>query len=309
MSEDGEVAPAGSGVCVVSVLCCLALACSYVGSLYVWKSELSRDHPAVIKRRFTSVLIVSSLSPLVLWVWKELTGIKTDAAILSLMGFRVDGILTATILPLLLTMILFLGPLVQLSLDCPWGFLDGLKVAFDPRFWTLCFTDMRWLRNQVIAPLTEELVFRACMLPMLVPCTSPGTAIFTCPLFFGIAHFHHVIEQLRFRQATVLSIFLSAAFQFSYTAVFGAYTAFLFIRTGHFLGPVLCHSFCNYIGFPAIFTALDHPQRSMIVLFYVLGVVLFFLLLYPMTDPSLYGDIPICYLLNKGSTDHHSLCL
>ncbi|XP_075693552.1 CAAX prenyl protease 2 isoform X3 [Rhinoderma darwinii] len=287
MSEAYEVGSA-SGLCVVAILCCLVLACSYVGSLYVWNSELSRDHPAVIKRRFTSVLIVSSISPLFLWVWKELTGIKADVAILSLMGFRLDGILTATILPLLLTMILFLGPLVQLSLDCPWGLLDGLKVAFDSRFWMLCFTDMRWLRNQVIAPLTEELVFRACMLPMLVPCISPGTAVFTCPLFFGIAHFHHVIEQLRFRQGTVLSIFLSA---------------------GHVIGPVLCHSFCNYIGFPAIFTALDHPQRATIVLFYMLGVVLFFLLLYPMTDPTLYGDIPICYLLDKGSTDHRSLCL
>ncbi|KAM4017867.1 CAAX prenyl protease 2 isoform 2-T2 [Anomaloglossus baeobatrachus] len=287
MSE-APSAGSASGLCAVSVLCCLTLACSYVGSLYVWKSELSRDHPAVIKRRFTSVLIVSSLSPLFLWVWKELTGIKTDAAILSLMGFRFEGIFTATLLPLLLTMVLFLGPLVQLCLDCPWGLIDGLKVAVDPRFWMLCVTDMRWLRNQVIAPLTEELVFRACMLPMLVPCTSPGTAIFTCPLFFGIAHFHHVIEQLRFRQGTVLSIFLSA---------------------GHFIGPVLCHSFCNYIGFPAIFTALDHPQRATIVLFYVLGVVLFFLLLYPMTDPALYGDIPICYILDKRSADHRSLCL
>lgn len=45
---------------------------------------------------------------------------------------------------------------------------------------------MRWLRNQVIAPLTEELVFRACMLPMLAPCTGLGPAVFTCPLFFGV---------------------------------------------------------------------------------------------------------------------------
>nr|AAH74218.1 MGC83398 protein [Xenopus laevis] len=298
----------GPGLCGVSVFCCLTLACSYVGSLYVWKSELPRDHPAVIKKRFTSVLIVSLLSPLFLSLWKEMTGVKTDAPLLSLMGFRIEGMITAAILPLLLTMVLFLGPLVQLSLDCPWDFLDGLKVGFDPRFWMLCGTDMRWLRNQVIAPLTEELVFRACMLPMLVPCTGPGPAIFTCPLFFGIAHFHHVIEQLRFRQATVLSIFLSAVFQFSYTAVFGAYTAFIFMRTGHLIGPVLCHSFCNYIGFPAIFGALEHPQRFTIILFYFLGVVLFILLLYPMTEPTLYGDIPICKLLDVQSTEYRSLC-
>ncbi|KAM8940551.1 CAAX prenyl protease 2 [Pelodytes ibericus] len=298
----------GSGLCGISVVCCLTLACSYVGSLYVWKSELPRDHPAVIKRRFTSVLIVSLLSPLFLSVWKELTGIKTNAPLLCLMGLRIEGIITATILPLLLTMILFLGPLVQLSFDCPWDLTDGLKVGLDPRFWLICLSDMRWLRNQVIAPLTEELVFRACMLPMLVPCTGPGSAIYTCPLFFGIAHFHHVIEQLRFRQGTVISIFLSAVFQFSYTAVFGAYSAFIFIRTGHLIGPVLCHSFCNYIGFPAVFTALDHPRCTTILLFYALGVVLFFLLLYPLTDPILYGDIPICDLLEKGSKEYSSLC-
>ncbi|XP_040495414.1 CAAX prenyl protease 2 isoform X1 [Ursus maritimus] len=79
-----------------------------------------------------------------------------------------------------------------------------------PRSWARCLTDMRWLRNQVIAPLTEELVFRACMLPMLAPCTGLGPAVFTCPLFFGVAHFHHIFEQLRFRQSSVGSIFLSA---------------------------------------------------------------------------------------------------
>ncbi|KAF0045634.1 hypothetical protein F2P81_002163 [Scophthalmus maximus] len=192
-SYGGFVAP--EGVCWASVLSCLLLACSYVGSLYVWRSDLPRDHPTVIKRRFTSVLIVSGLSPLFVLAWREFTG-------------------------------------VRLAMDCPWSFMDGIRVASDPCFWTLCFSDMRWLRNQVVAPLTEELVFRACMLPMLVPCAGPSLAIFTCPLFFGVAHFHHVIELLRFRQGTLSGIFLSAVFQFSYTAVFGAYTAFIFIRTG-----------------------------------------------------------------------------
>lgn len=53
---------------------------------------------------------------------------------------------------------------------------------------------MRWLRNQVVAPLTEELVFRACMLPMLVPCAGPSTAIFTCPLFFGVGELSQTLS-------------------------------------------------------------------------------------------------------------------
>nr|XP_030689301.1 CAAX prenyl protease 2 isoform X2 [Globicephala melas] len=235
--ESAALGGPGPGLCCwVSVFSCLSLACSYVGSLYVWKSELPRDHPAVIKRRFTSVLVVSSLSPLCVLLWRELTGIQPGTSLLTLMGFRLEGIFPAALLPLLLTMILFLGPLMQLSMDCPCDLADRLKVVLAPRSWARCLTDMRWLRNQVIAPLTEELVFRACMLPMLAPCTGLGPAVFTCPLFFGVAHFHHIFEQLRFRQSSVGNIFLSAAFQFSYTAVFGAYTAFLFIRTGKWPG-------------------------------------------------------------------------
>ncbi|XP_032977628.1 CAAX prenyl protease 2 isoform X3 [Rhinolophus ferrumequinum] len=209
--ESAALGGPGPGLCCwVSVFSCLSLACSYVGSLYVWKSELPRDHPAVIKRRFTSVLVVSSLSPLCVLLWRELTGIQPGTSLLTLMGFRLEGIFPAALLPLLLTMILFLGPLMQLSMDCPCDLADGLKVVLAPRSWARCLTDMRWLRNQVIAPLTEELVFRACMLPMLAPCTGLGPAVFTCPLFFGVAHFHHIFEQLRFRQNSVGSIILSA---------------------------------------------------------------------------------------------------
>ncbi|XP_063172947.1 CAAX prenyl protease 2 isoform X2 [Candoia aspera] len=272
MAAEALARGAGPGLCWASLFSCLGLACAYVGSLYVWKSHLPRDHPAVIKRRFTSVLVVSTISPLFIWVWKEVTGVKPDASLLTLMGFRLEGILPATLLPLLLTMILFLGPLIQLSMDCPWDLVDGLRIAFDPSFWVLCLTDIRWLRNQVIAPFTEELVFRACMVPMLVPCTGAGLAILTCPLFFGVV------------------------FQFSYTAIFGAYTAFLFIRTGHLVGPVLCHSFCNYVGFPAVGAVLEHPQRFLVAFFYLLGVALFLLLLLPMTDPAFFGHLPVCSL-------------
>ncbi|KAL0189430.1 hypothetical protein M9458_016529, partial [Cirrhinus mrigala] len=44
-------------------------------------------------------------------------------------------------------------------------------------------------------------------------------------------------------------------------------------------------------------TALDHPHRLTILSFYVLGVVLFFLLIFPMTDPLFYSlPTPVCTL-------------
>ncbi|KAI2651305.1 CAAX prenyl protease 2 [Labeo rohita] len=168
---------------------------------------------------------------------------------------------------------------------------------YDSRSWSKCVKDLRWLRNQVVAPLTEEFVFRACMIPMLVPCTGPTAAIFISPLFFGVAHFHHITEQLRFGQDTVFEILTCAAFQFVYTYIFGAYTAFIFIRTGHLVGPMLCHSFCNQMGFPAIGSVLHHPQKPVVLLSYQLGILLFLILLFPFTDPAFYGMSPICSLL------------
>uniref|UniRef100_A0A8C7EEJ5 CAAX prenyl protease 2 n=2 Tax=Nothoprocta perdicaria TaxID=30464 RepID=A0A8C7EEJ5_NOTPE len=177
-------------------------------------------------------------------------------------------------------------------MDCPWAWPDALQVLCAPRLWALCVRDVRWLRNQVVAPLSEELVFRACMLPMLLPCTGGARALLAGPLLFALAHFHHVIEQLRFRQGSVGSILVAAAFQFSYTAVFGAYTAFIFLRTGHLAGPVLCHSFCNSVGFPALGAALGHRRRRALLPCYALGVGLFALLLRPLTQPRLFGAPP-----------------
>ena len=36
------------------------------------------------------------------------------------------------------------------------------------------------------APFSEEFIFRACMLPLLVPCFGTSLSVFLCPLFFGV---------------------------------------------------------------------------------------------------------------------------
>ncbi|XP_069001742.1 CAAX prenyl protease 2-like [Embiotoca jacksoni] len=293
--------------CWVGVLSCLLLACLYVGSLYVWRSSLPRDHPSVIKRRCASVLLVSALSPAVVKTWIHWADVRVDVSVWELMGVRVEGFIPAAILPLLLTMVFYLGPLVHTAMDNPDGFTAELKSAMDVQSWRLCVEDVVWLRNQVVAPLTEELVFRAAMLPMLVPCTGPTAAIFTAPLFFGVAHFHHIIEQRRLCKDCMNVILLVAGMQFLYTTVFGAFTAFMFMRTGHVVGPVLCHSFCNSQGLPDISSALQHPQRSVLLVTYLMGALLFLVLLVPLTDPFFYGAIPVCSLAPAPSVLQRSL--
>ncbi|XP_044077863.1 CAAX prenyl protease 2-like isoform X2 [Siniperca chuatsi] len=258
--------------CWVCVLSCLLLACLYVSSLYVWRSSLPRDHPSVIKRRCASVLLVSAMSPAVVKAWMQWADVRVHVSVWELMGVRLEGLIPAAILPLLLTMVFYLGTLVHSAMDNPEGFTGELQSALDVQSWRMCVGDAVWLRNQLVAPVTEELVFRGAMLPMLVPCTGPTTAIFMAPLLFGVG------------------------MQFLYTTVFGAFTAFIFMRTGHVVGPVLCHSFCNSKGLPDISSALQHPQRSALLFSYLMGLLLFLVLLFPLTDPVFYGAIPICSL-------------
>jgi prenyl protein peptidase len=266
-----------------ALLQCLALAVSYVGSLYIFRRDLPRDHPITIKNRMCSVAIVCALAPFFvyslarsddinghsLWTW---LGVNT----LPLLG---------VVLPLLLTMILFLGPLTLLLVDR--GIAELLHEFQD---FGSCLRDLKWHRTYVVAPFSEELIFRSCMMPLLVPVFGLHKSVLLAPLFFGVAHFHHISEQLRLGH-NVLNVLVSAVFQMSYTTVFGAYSAFLFVRTGNLLGPIVCHCFCNYMGFPDFQGAYYSKHRLFLGLMFVVGLGLFMYLLYPLTDPALFGSV------------------
>ncbi|CAG2052940.1 unnamed protein product [Timema podura] len=197
--------------CLSSISACLMLSIIYVSSLYVWNSPHHRDHPSTIKKRFFS------------------------ASVWQLLGLRVRGLFPAVLTSLVLTMMLFLGPLCMQ----------------EPMYWVSNFQNLIWVRNHIVAPLSEEFTFRACMLPLLLQCFQPITAIFVCPLFFGIG------------------------FQLSYTTIFGAYSAFLFFKTGHFVAPLTAHAFCNHMGFPDFAEILTYkdPRRCFLIFLYVIGLV------------------------------------
>ncbi|XP_070579134.1 CAAX prenyl protease 2-like [Ptychodera flava] len=279
--------------CVSGVLSCFVLALAYVGSLYLWTSKFSRNHPSTIKRRFFSVLLVTLAAPPYVWLWANNT--DKGYSLWEWLGIRTAGIGAAAVLPLVLTMILFLGPIVMV-------FYDGISSYFDLNLLKSEVSSSLWWRNYWVAPFTEEFVFRACMLPLLISCLGFSKAVFICPLFFGVAHIHHVIERLRF-QGRVLSnpsymcqriFFLHciSVFQFCYTTVFGAYTAFLFLRTGHLVAPVICHSFCNLMGFPAFgeISSYGQPRSSIISIAFVAGLIAFIFLLFPMTSSSFFNN-------------------
>jgi prenyl protein peptidase len=76
--------------------------------------------------------------------------------------------------------------------------------------------------------------------------------------------------------------------QLGYTSVFGLLSTYMFTRTGNIVGPILSHCFCNYIGFPRFDAAVGNYK---LITLYVLGVVLFFALLAPLTNPTLHESV------------------
>jgi hypothetical protein len=69
-------------------------------------------------------------------------------------------------------------------------------------------------------------------------------------VIFGAAHLHHLIMLVRARGYTLKQGLLAVGFQLTYTTLFGAYASFVFMRTGSLPAVVLCHTFCNVMGFP-----------------------------------------------------------
>jgi len=154
----------------------------------------------------------------------------------------------------------------------------------------------RWtiLRNLLIAPISEEVIFRACMIVPLLSSSendndtlklSPTQICWIAPLFFGVAHLHHFYEQYRQLPAVqrtkqaILQLIVGLLFQLTYTILFGAYASHLFIRTGSLLAVIFVHIFCNYMGLPEVSFASPtsglHCYRWLLWCAYFMGIALF----------------------------------
>lgn len=212
--------------------------------------------------------------------------LKPDAhTILELMGIRLSGLLPAIVLPLVLTAILFIGPLSAQVVN------GEIKAYAQSSYWVYNIQNILWIRNHIIAPLSEEFTFRACMMPLLLHSFEPTTAILLTPLFFGLAHLHHIVE--RHRDGMALSVIaIVSGVQFAYTSVFGIYSAYLFTRTGHFAAPLVAHAFCNHMGFPDFQELLVQPagQKYALMATFVAGLVGWIWLLPVLTQPDWYSN-------------------
>jgi prenyl protein peptidase len=268
---------------VVAVLLSLAYGILYVVFFYYPKSKelrgLSRDHVQVIRHRIRAVTVASVLSIGTCGVL--ISVYRPEESAWTMLGFRslfaVETYL-AMVLPVALTLVFFLGPFMADIVDMA---RHGLTLR-----WNLLT-----LRALVIAPITEEVVFRACIATTLLLADYSHTFIvWVAPLFFGTAHVHHIIELYAHKQAQygtvtrqqLIGILLPTVFQFAYTFLFGVYAMHIFLQTGCLYGVILVHALCNHFGLPDV----GHLSSVPLIMAYVGGPLLFVASLSSVLDSS-----------------------
>ncbi|KAG8214812.1 CAAX protease self-immunity-domain-containing protein, partial [Butyriboletus roseoflavus] len=243
------------------------------------RNERWRDDPDVIRARLVAVSSATLVCcAIVLVLASTQLGSTNDSWTALHTTVNYLGCTSTSMLPHLITPVLFLGPLYAhfvrgtLPGQRNWSFQqDALSFLFS----------VAGLRNYLVAPITEEVVFRACVLAVYhLAQASRLRMIFLSPLLFGGAHVHHAWETYnRYGRSTAAlkRAAIGTAFQFTYTSIFGFYCSYLFLRTGSIFPPITAHIFCNIMGVPHPGHDINQrPDRKLaIVIAYLMGIVAF----------------------------------
>ena len=165
-----------------------------------------------------------------------------------------------------------------------------------------------FLRNLIAAPITEELVFRGLLVPILTasyssirdevtgkPLYSPFSVMVRVPFWFAVAHLHHLVERVRSGDKVIVAA-LGTLLQMTYTSIFGCIAAGFLMRTGSIYASIASHMFCNYWGLPDIDfmfpvsknrssnLAFLYPYRYLLLAIHAGGLLLFSAVFIASTD-------------------------
>ncbi|KAI1714249.1 CAAX protease self-immunity domain-containing protein [Ditylenchus destructor] len=253
-------------VCWAHALVAVLIPISYVGLIHVFDANGTwRNDPRSVKRRFAAVACNNVLALSVTWWLLK----QSYADPFNQMGFRLSGILSASLFPTTLTALVYLGTWLSMYFD---GSFKSMLVFEE---WKKSFQDILWIRHTIVAPVTEEFAFRACSAVLVHHCFGWTAATFIAPLFFSISHFHHVLED-RKQGDTLNESLLRRGFQATYTYLFGVYATVIFLHTGHILAAILSHSLCNNLGLPDLNEIKYFPQKYRPILwtFHIIGFLL-----------------------------------
>uniref|UniRef100_A0A7C9DKL2 intramembrane prenyl-peptidase Rce1 n=1 Tax=Opuntia streptacantha TaxID=393608 RepID=A0A7C9DKL2_OPUST len=221
----------------MAVVACTAMTVVYVAILYAPTLILQLPPPTSYKqfmiRRFCCAAVSSLLSLLVSSALLLPIRRWNISNALALYGVRADHVWRILVLPFSLTSLMYMGSLVKsiLLLDL-WKEVGSESTAYN--YICTAFLKMYGLmisyasnitawRNLVVAPITEEIVFRACMIPLLLCGGFKSQAvIFICPVFFSLAHLNHLLEFYIRKDCSLLKTSLAVGNVFTVYAVSNA---------------------------------------------------------------------------------------
>lgn len=252
-----------------------AISLSYVAVLYVTSKGIEdfparRDDPRVIRKRMKNVTIVCILNLILVpmahaLISGNLTYTEAFLNIGLVPGYYRDdrwdlSSYTIDVIKVLsLVALLYVGPLSDLILY----YITNRKASplqdFKDELLSI------WgLRNYIFAPITEEIFYTSMLLNTYLVANvtekSHLTTMLVQPsMFFSIAHIHHAYEATLVGNFSIISIVLNTMFQMLYTTLFGAFTNFVYLKTGGNLWAcILAHTLCNLLGFPNGSATYEH---------------------------------------------------
>jgi prenyl protein peptidase len=253
------------GALVFSVAC----AALFVLSLYLSGTvRTHRDDPREVRRRMLFVTLATAAMGVVLYLGRRRRDWCCSATELEVIGLRFDRLvpLDDVAKPVLLVVLLFLGPLVQEYRE------RDAESEYPTTPWYK--PTLQRFRNVVFAPLFEEIVFRSFIVAALRLGGQwrYGSTILLSSLLFGLAHTHHAIHHVYVEHVPVKRALLMVGFQFLYTFVFGTFVGYVYIQTNSLVTVFLVHAFCNRMGLPDFAGALED---KLVAAAYVAGLTAF----------------------------------
>lgn len=212
-----------------------AMSLAYVGSVYIFPGGRTREEqPGVLLRRMLGVIILTTVS-----VFNF--GHNSEAWFFTLDSKVEWDILRAV----LILHTVYAAPL--LAHGIPEYFTLPPQATREDKILIL----LQFLRNMIVGPVTEELVYRGVMLSVYSS-ENLSTSAFLAEnwIYFGLAHIHHAVMRYLDGVATFRTASLQALFQFGMTSLFGLYSAYWLIKTGSIWPSIITHTLCNFYGPP-----------------------------------------------------------
>lgn len=225
---------------------------TYVGILYLPFNVGDRDDRRVILTRIASLTLLAMCLEYY---------VRSRLSVGMLQTFAHGGRVAAFLVGTGLTLLLYAG-----------------HVAVTPLRHLMTYSPLQHasrviaMRNYVLAPLLEEVVFRRQSL-LLWSCLPTVWRVLFSSLMFALAHVHHV------RRMGLITV----AFHMAYTFLFGVYAAALYINTATVWAPFAAHVVCNILELPDFSAIAAHRRSRLISALYATCIAVFAVCFTPLT--------------------------